>query len=193
MSNVQIPTSESLLTDKKPSAIWFMFFQKLWRAVRGNIEPLKLGGMLNANSTSLANEGTSLTSLISYDLSGKILVNNGDTLEIKAWGSFASNANSKTLNLIFGTQTIASFTGNFNGGNWQFKSIISIKDSSTQEIIIELLSNNTTIQSDLNYPLTRIIGTQDIQNSLTIECEGQGGATDDIIQYALIINLFPNN
>lgn len=190
MPNVQIPSSESLLTDKKPSLVWFVFFQNLWRAVRGNTS-IKLGGTLNVNTTQVSNSGSSSTDLISYSLQNNNLANDGDRIEIIAWGSFAANSNSKTLSLIFGTQTISSFTGNFNGGYWQYRANIIRISSNEQAISIELASNNTTIQSNVNYPLSLVSGTQDNSSSLIIKCVGQGSASDDLIQNALIINLFP--
>lgn len=194
MSNVQIPQAQSLLTiDNRPSRVWFVFFQDIWRAIRGNTQ-IKLGGTLNVNTTQAANSGSSATDLISYSLQANNLINDGDTIEIQAAGIFASNTNLKIISLYFGNQAIYTTNSNAaNGGTWQFRATIIHTSSSTQIIFTELLSSNTTVQDDSNYPLVYTAGTQDNSTPITIKCVGQGQADNDIIQYFLVIKLNPYN
>lgn len=186
---VAIPSSTQLISNNGiVNSVWFTFFQNIWRAIRGDLG-LNLGGMLNINTTSVSNILTNETNLISYFLNANTFVNEGDVLEIEAWGSYASNFNNKTVKLIFGNQTILT-TGSVaaNNGSWLIKSKIIMKTYNTQEIISEIISSNSSVANSA----TRIAGTQDLLTNLTIKCTAIGGSSNDITQYALKINLIPN-
>jgi hypothetical protein len=194
MSNIVTPPSiQQAATDDQKifTQPWFMFFQDIWRAIRRNLG-IKLGGTINVDTSTKSNSDNSETDLITYDLIGNNLANNGDYLEIIAFGTFAANTNNKTLKLYFGDQIIYQTDANAaNNGSWQFKTAIIRTGASTQEICTELLASNTTVQNDSNYPLVRVAGNQNLSSSLTIKCTGQGSATNDITQNALMIKLFP--
>ena len=160
----------------------------MWRAIRGDLD-LSLGGMLSVSTTQASNSSTTATDLISYILPSDSLTNQGDILEIEAWGVYAANGNSKTIALAFGGQTILT-TGAIaaNDGTWSIKAKIIRKTATTQEIVSEILSSNTSVTDSA----TRTAGTQNLATNLTIRCIGTGGASSDITQYALKINLTPN-
>jgi len=187
---VAIPSASEAITSETffSTTVWFSFFQNTWRAIRGDLG-LSLGGMLNVNTTSVSNSSTGATDLITYSLPANSLTNDGDILEIDAWGTYAANANNKTVVLAFGGQTILT-TGAIaaNDGTWSMKAKIIRKTDSTQEIVSEILSSNTSVIDSA----TRTAGTQDLTTALTIRCIGTGGASSDITQYALKINLTPS-
>lgn len=187
---VSLPSCSEPLGDAKflATVSWFTFFQNVWRAIRGDLG-ISLGGMINVNTASVSNSLGSETDLITYSLSPNSLTNNGDILEIDAWGVYAANANNKTVKLVFGSQTILN-TGAIaaNDGTWSLKAKIIRKTNTTQEIVSEILSSNTSVIDSA----TRTAGTQDFTSSLIIKCTGQGIASSDVIQYALRINLTPN-
>ncbi len=187
---VAIPSAGEIITDESflATTSWFTFFQNVWRAIRGGLG-LSLGGMLSVNTTSVSNTSTGATDLITYSLAQNSLTNNGDILEIDAWGVYAANGNNKTIALAFGGQTILT-TGAIaaNDGTWSLKAKIIRKSATTQEIVSEILSSNTSVIDSA----TRTAGTQDLATTLTIRCIGTGGASSDITQYALKINLTPN-
>lgn len=187
---VAIPSASETIIDQDSfiTTSWFSFFQNTWRAIRGDLG-LSLIGMLNVNTTSASNAGVGATDLITYSLPKNSLTNNGDILEVDAWGIYAANANNKTITLAFGSQTILT-TGAIaaNDGTWSLKAKIIRKTSTSQEIVSEILSSNTSVADSA----TRTAGTQDLATSLVIRCIGTGGAGSDIIQYALKINLTPN-
>ena len=181
-------TTQPISTDSIVNSVWFTFLQNVWRAIRGELN-LSLGGMLNVNTTSVSNATTLETNLITYSLGANSLINQGDTLEIDAWGTYAANVNSKTVKLVFGSQTILT-TGAIvtNDGSWSINAKIIMKTSTTQEIISSILSSNNSVSDSA----TRTAGTQDLGTALTIKCTGTGVNSGDIIQYALKINLTPN-
>lgn len=187
---VAIPSAAEILTTETFNATpsWFTFFQNIWRAIRGDLG-LNLSGMLSVNTAQAANSGAGETDLITYSLGANSLVNNGDILEIEAWGIYAANANNKTVKLVFGSQTILT-TGAIaaNDGSWKINATIIRESATTQEIVTQIISSNSSVADST----TRTAGTQDLATALTIKCTGTGTSSSDIIQYALKINLTPN-
>lgn len=167
---------------------WFTFLEKLFKITGGNYG-ITLGGNLDVNTTAVSNSGSSETDLITYSLPANALVNNGDVLEVKAWGVYASNGNNKTLKLNFGSQTILN-TGAVaaNSGSWEIKATIVRLSATTQEISATIISGNSTVADSA----TRTAGTQTLSSNLTIKCTGQGTSSNDITEYCQIIKLTPN-
>jgi hypothetical protein len=187
---IAIPSATETIIDQtgNTNSSWFTFFQNIFRIVGGNYG-IRLGGSLDINTTSISNTNTGETTLISYSLPADSMVNNGDIVEIQAWGIYAANGNSKTIKLKFGSQTILD-TGAIaaNGGSWSIKATIIRTSATTQEIITEIISSNSSVTDSS----TRTAGTQTLSNANLINCTGQGGASNDITQYALITKLTPN-
>ena len=59
----------------------------------------------------------------------------------------------------------------------------------TQEIIAEIISDNGSVADSV----TRTGGTQNLSDDLIIKCTATGGASNDVTQYAFLINLYPNS
>lgn len=189
---IQIPSyKENVLiqSQNKFTNSWFTFFAGIWSAIRLGIG-LKLGGILDINTTSMANSGIGETTLISYNLAANRLINNSDSLEIRAWGTYATNGNNKTVKLKFGSQTILD-TGAIaaNSGSWEINATIIRTAPAIQEITTNIISSNSSV-SDSS---TRTAGTQNLSNAITISITAQGSADNDIVQYALIIKQNPYN
>ena len=186
---LSFPNSSEIIANENltPTTSWFTYFQDIWKMLSGGLS-ISIGGMLNINTTSANNVSTGATDLISYSLA-PFLKNNGDVLEIEAWGVYAANANNKTITLNFGGQTILT-TGAIaaNDGSWNIRATIIKKSATTQEIIASIISSNSSVFESA----TRTAGTQDLTIALVIKCVGTGGATNDITQHALKINLTPN-
>jgi hypothetical protein len=188
--NTTIPSSrEPVLEGDVFNRTWFSYFENVFRALRGETD-IKLGGLLSVDTSSESNSGTGQTDLISYELSANQMRNNGDVLEIEAWGVYAANANNKTITLKFGSQTILD-TGAVaaNDGSWKIKAKIIRTDAATQEIITEIISSNSSVADSV----TRTAGTQALTSSVDIKITATGGASDDITQYSLLTNLYLNS
>lgn len=193
MPSPQIPQSDQPALDENGffTTSWFTFLQGVYKAIRSPLK-IKLSGILNVNTTSQSNVLVAETDLITYSLAANTMVNNQDLLEIEAWGKFAANANNKTVTLKFGDQTIYTTAANAaNDGTWNVSARIIRTADATQEIIANMLSNNTDLQNDAQYPAFRTAGTQDLTTTLAIKCTGTGGASNDITQHALIVRLTP--
>lgn len=191
MTRVSIPSSDQPVTDQnqKSTSTWFTFFHDVWQAVRGGLN-IAIGGIISINTDPTFNVSSGETILMNYIVAANMLINNKDTIDIKAWGVFAANANNKTVKLVFGSQTILT-TGAVaaNDGSWQIEATIVRKLIASQEIISSVISSNTSIIQST----TRTAGTQNLNTNNTIKITGQGSATNDITQYGLKIILTPNN
>ncbi len=195
MSLPQVPDSQIQAIDEKSmfTVPWFTYLQGIYRTCGANI-PLLLSGVLTVNSSTANNSGSSTADLLSYSMPGKTMNNNGDYLEIEAWGNLAINTNTKTITLNFGSQTIYSTQTNVAAGNsWSFKAKIIRTAANAQQIIVEALSNNSGFQTDSKYPVFSTAGNQDLGSDLVIKCTATGGASNDINQRALVVKLTPNN
>ena len=190
---LQLPAAREIIIEDGTFEIfntsWFKYLEGVYRAIRGGSD-IKLGGLLDINTTSASNVGVGSTDMIEYTLPANTLTTTGDILKIEAWGVYAANANNKTVTLEFGGQTILT-TGSIaaNAGSWKITASIIRTGASTQEIITEIISSNSSVTDSV----TRTAGTQTLSNDLTIKCTSTGGADDDITQYSLLTNLFPNS
>ncbi len=187
---VTIPdSSQDISSQNKTTTSWFTYFQDVWKAIRGGTG-ISIGGTLSINTTSVANSGSGETDLMTYTTAADLLVNDGDELCFKTWGIYAANGNNKTVKVKFGSQTILT-TGAIaaNDGSWSIEGSILRKTATTQEIIVNIISSNSSISDSC----TRTAGTQDLSASNILKLTGQGSSSDDVTEYALIIKLTPNS
>ncbi len=169
---------------------WARYMHELWARIGGG-DLYNLGGLLVSNTTAVGNITSGEDNLITYSLKKNTLHNEGDVLEITAYGTTAANGNNKTIKLILGSTTLFT-TGvlAFNNKAWCIRSTITQITSVTQSIVTEfqgdfgLITNTVTVTA----------GAENLATTLTIKCTGTSGSstTDDIIQKGLIVKLFPN-
>jgi hypothetical protein len=155
------------------------------QGISGN--SMSLGGIVNINTNSSSNVGTSETDMLYYDLPSNSLYATHSFLEIEAYGNFASNANNKTLKIYFGTDLIFD-TGAiaFNGSFWHIKAKIIKNSSSTQQCITDIITSDTLLRSSTVISSS----TADLTSNNIIKFTGQGGLSNDVIQNGLIIKLY---
>lgn len=149
--------------------------------------PRYLGATIVNNVTAVGNIGVGEDNLITYSLLANSLSSTADYIEIRAYGTFASNANNKRVKLYFGTATLID-TGVVaaNSGSWIIDSTISRITSASELAISKIISDNTLVTDGSSF----VAATQNLAGNITIKCTGEGVATDDIIQKGLIIKWF---
>lgn len=168
---------------------WARYMHELFLRVGGG-DLYNLGGRLTTDNTAIGNTLGGEDNLITYSLPKNALHNDGDTLEIIAYGITAANGNNKTIKLVLGSTTLFS-TGAvaFNNKSWCIRAEITRIGAATQQII-------STFHGDfglLTNTATFVAGTEDLTTVLAIKCTGTSGSstTDDIIQKGLTIKMFP--
>ncbi len=184
---LSLPDSGEIITDEKQliTISWFTFFQDVWKAIRGGLG-ISIGGTISTNTTAAGNSGSGETTTMTYAVTP--MSSNGDEISVKAWGTYAANANNKTIKLKFGGQTILT-TGAIaaNAGSWQIEATIIRTAAATQEIIATIISSNASVVESA----TRTAGTQDLTASNDLIITAQGTSSDDITQNAMVVKLTP--
>lgn len=132
----------------------------------------------SVDTTQHANSGTGETTLSSYSLPANVLSANGKTIKITVWGTFAANANTKTVKIKFGASSITVLAAATNGGGWRATAYVVRTGAATQKMVADLV----------NYTGTGTTGgtaspTETLSGAVTILTTGQSGtASSDILQ-----------
>lgn len=147
-----------------------------------------VGGVLYVDSGTFANSSTGETDLASYSVPANTLAVNNQFLYFKAWGTFASNANSKTIKAKFGAASHTVFTGITAGGSWSIEGYIIRTGAATQDFMAEG-------QNTISAPGFVGVGTaaETLSGAVTLKLTGQGGATNDVKQEGFIVEYGDKN
>lgn len=134
--------------------------------------------MLDTNTTQVGNVGTGEDDLISYALAAGIMSANGDTVRFSAAGTFAANANNKTLKVYLGSTALFS-TGatGFNGTDWSIEGQIIRTGASAQKAIVRFISSDSALAVSCDYTEP----TEDTTGALTLKLTGEATSDDDIV------------
>jgi len=102
-----------------------------------------LGCVLETWTTPASNVGTTETTLATYTLPANTLSALGQKLHLVAWGSFAANADSKTIASYFGATKISTYGGSFNGIAWRIDATVQVAASGQSGTAMSLTNGNT--------------------------------------------------
>lgn len=137
------------------------------------------------DSTQVGNVSTNETDLMDHVIAAAHLDVNNRALRLKAWGSFAGNANTKTLKLkvgAAGTVTLNPTTTAPNGVRWELEATLIRTGVDTQKLITKLIID-TAVESLI---LTSL--TEDDAVAITVKLTGQSDtASNDILQDASML------
>lgn len=142
--------------------------------------------VLDLSITSAGNSGATETTLTSYTLAANKLASQ-DYLEIYAAGTYAANANNKTVKLKIGSSTLLD-TGAIaaNGGSWSITSKIVHDTTTTVKAVSDLISGNALVTNNVDVK----VAVANLAAALNIYCTGHGTATNDIVQQMLIVKWY---
>ena len=150
----------------------------------GSTTFIPLGGLLFQSTATTGNIGTGEDTLISYAMPGNVLSEDGDYIEIEAFGTVASNTNNKEIKLKIGSTTLIT-TGAVaaDTGSWIIKCTIIRTGASTEKSIASIISDNALIVNSATY--SNVV--EDTATTLNIFCTGEATNDNDIVQEGLII------
>lgn len=147
----------------------------------------EVGGLLFAGNSIVYYGGIGQADLMTYTVKGNTLVNNKAFLEYAAWGTFATNANTKILRAQFGNSELYNTGGlALNGGSWFVNGKIIRNDVGSEQSILSINSNNALLTSSAVYNLI----SENCNNDLVLKITAQGSANGDINQSGFIIKWF---
>jgi len=189
MPKAELPGVQVPVVDQRGmlTGVWAKFFHQL--SVRiGASRTYNLGGTLTVDTTAVGNVGSGEDNLMTYSILRNSLSSTSDHIEIVAFGTFAANANNKTLKLYLGSTLLFS-TGAIaaNAKDWELRSSIIRTGEATQICSTACFTSTALVANLADY----VTGTEDFTSDITIKCTGEATSTDDIIQKGLIIKLFP--
>lgn len=176
---------EGVLEGTAFSRTWSKFFEDISKRI-GGAKGYNLGGLITSDTSARQNVGTGEDNLISYSLEKNILNNVGDVLEFRTFGSFANNANSKTLKVYLGSTVVLSLTATtaFQNVQWIVDTSVIRTSATTQFVVCDFSCFGVTFTAFTN-------ASEDFTTATTIKCTGEAVSTGDIIQYGLIVKFFP--
>jgi len=179
--SLTFPTQkETVLNENKFVKSWFIFLENIYKLC-GEGRSVFLGGSLNVNTDDASNTSGE-TDLLTYTLEKNTIKYNKEFIEIKAFGTFASNGNSKTIKLYLGTTEIYTTTTTQNGGSFSINSTIIRTNSAAQRIITEFAGSSSYTTA-----------TEDLTTSLVLKFTGNSSSSGDITQNGMLIKLLLNN
>jgi hypothetical protein len=93
----------------------------------------------------------------------------GQRVRVKAWGTTAANANTKTGRLFFGANNMGGWSTTLNASGWQIEGEIVITGAATQSYVRETAGPSTISQINSG------TGTDAISGAIVAKFQGQNG------------------
>lgn len=150
-----------------------------WRAIPLSREFLSGGGTLSVNTTEVGTVGTGEDDLISYTIPAGSLANDGDSIEVTAWGTTAANANNKQIKFyVASTQIYATGSVALNDKDWVVKANIVRTGAATQDCFVYFNGDVSVVTDQSSF----VQATETLANTLAIKFTGEATNDDDIIQ-----------
>ena len=146
--------------------------------------------LLFQTNTSTGNVDAGVDDLHSYTIAAATLAADGQSLECEFAFTFAANANSKQVKLVFGTTEIyASSAQVQNGGVLVLKFRIIRTGAATQRIVIDA-SSFAAVTLFVNRPWYAT-AAETLANALALKATGEAVATDDIVNVVSLVRWCP--
>lgn len=144
----------------------------------------RASGRLDTNVTDVGNVTTGEDNLMTYLLPGGSLAENDQVIRVRAWGTFAANANNKRVRGYFGATLIVDSTAQaHNNQKWEAELLIIRTGAATQKASGRVLVN----QSATFVSVGTASPAETLANDITIKFTGEATATNDIVQEGLIV------
>lgn len=147
-----------------------------------------VGGVLYVDSGTHNNSGSSATDLASYSVPANTLSSNNMSVTFEAWGTFTSSINSKSLRVLFGSDSwtiIAGIAG--SSASWYIQGRIVRTGAATQDVIITLICGAG------GTPVTISTATRTLSSLNTLKLSGTGGASNEIAQEGFVVKWADSN
>jgi hypothetical protein len=136
------------------------------------------------DTTQHANSGTGNTVMSTMTLPAGTLATNGATAVFYFGGTYAANANNKTITFLFGATTVTLANGGANGGGWHVTVYVVRTGAATQKIIA-FYGARPGGTGDFNAFATTAAET--LSGAITVQTKSQSGtASSDILQEVFI-------
>lgn len=155
------------------------------------------GQLIAASETQIAHPGGAIADLLAVTIAKGTLKTDGARLRVRAWGTFAANANAKRVNLDFGATTVADSVSStsWNGHKWELTAEIVRTGAATQKadgkVAGATAAGAAAVLGSAQVPTapTETLDTADI----VLRTRGTGVAASDVVQEGMTVELVGND
>ena len=152
-------------------------------------------------SVDLGSDGTPATTtettLKTWDLPAGALATDDQGIRMHAFGSFAANANDKTVRIKFGATTVLTYAGSSTGtggGGWRAQVDLFRTGGTAQKAIPWLVSGiSNWVDSAFTTTTGHTTPAETLSGAVTIEVTGENGTgtADDIVCEGFSVEFLP--
>ncbi|MGH9753445.1 MAG: hypothetical protein ACREA2_11735 [Blastocatellia bacterium] len=152
-------------------------------------------GCIHRNTQVVGNVGAGLDNLHSFTLPAGSLANDGDYVSVSYGGEFATNANSKRVQVTFGGQVVSNNTQAQNSGAWSYIITYVRVSSTTVRATGQFTWHFASVAGGFVNTLYGTVGgglltVADLNsNGMVMLIQGEGVADNDITQNLSVIEL----
>jgi hypothetical protein len=138
-----------------------------------------VGGLLDATGTVAGSTGGAETTLYTYSLPGNTLIDTGRGVRLRATGTYANNANAKTLRVYFGADTASYSLATNQAGRWALELEI-IRTGANAQAFAARFTEATTTAGAVRGAIVTASATQADGNANVIKVTGEADTTNDL-------------
>lgn len=136
------------------------------------------------DTTQHANSGTGNTTMTSITFPAGALATDKQVAKFTFGGSFAANANTKTITFVFGATTVTITNGGSNGGAWHCEVLVIRTGAATQKIVGFYTGRPGGLADATAFDTT---AAETLSGAITVQTKSQSGtASSDILQDVFI-------
>lgn len=155
------------------------------------------GQLIAASEAQIAHPGGAIADLLAITIAKGTLKTDGARLRVRAWGTFAANANAKRVNLDFGATTVADSVSStsWNAHRWHLECEIVRVSASAQKATAKVLgataAGAAAVLGTAQVPTApaETIDTADV----VLRTRGTGVAASDVVQEGMTVELVGND
>ena len=145
------------------------------------------------DAAGVGNSGTGKTEVFTYTVPGGTLSRTGQTLRVSFFLAFAANANTKKVTVEFGSDEvrIVNAAVNLASATGLYTALIVRSSASAQLLLGSGPAAYETTAAGAGYIFSNgpVAGTQDNSTQHALKISLQGGASNDIICYGMLVEV----
>lgn len=144
-----------------------------------------VGGMYDINVTPVGNVSTGEDDLMTFTIPAGALGDNGDMVRVEGFGTFAANAQSKTIKLYFGTTQVGTVVGTsaFNAIDWRF-TITGVRTGASTGVVVSTIFVDSMAITNYSAVSDAFSGTYQVKAT------GEASSNNDIQQLFMNVEYF---
>ncbi len=148
-----------------------------------------LGGQYLQNVSVVGNVGAGEDDLHSHTIAANVLANDGDSIQIRYAGTFANNANNKTVRSYFGgTKFFDTSATAFQNGGWSL--IVDVTRISSSAAVVAYHFGVNAASGNVAWANQFSVTGLTYTGTLIAKCTGEATSNDDITQTISLLRKF---